>query len=168
VLEEYFAYQTSSSKLRRYLGNCFISDMDALLFVFPALLLPVAQFLQMMFFPQLWMFPFWIIALCYPVYLFVRNHRARKLVRRARKVLLDAGIDMADAVLFRMTSNEIAELGGKRCPQDVLQYMKDKAVSELRWQVIVTRFVNMDDFGSCSEQAALESGEENNGQIEDK
>ena len=32
-LEEFFAYQTSSSSFRRYIGNCFISEFDAILFV---------------------------------------------------------------------------------------------------------------------------------------
>ena len=39
TLEEYFAYQTSPSRLRRYLGNCFIREYDAIWFVIPALLL---------------------------------------------------------------------------------------------------------------------------------
>ena len=46
TLEEYFAYQTAKSPLRRYLGNCFIRDVDALLFVVPMLFLPVAELLR--------------------------------------------------------------------------------------------------------------------------
>ena len=142
ALEEYFAYQTSSSKLRRYLGNCFISDADALLFVLPVLLLPAAQFMQMMFFPRMWVFPFWIAAFCYPCYLLFRNHRAHRMARKARKALQNAGIVSADAVLFRMTSKEIKEVGSLNTPEEVLQYIKNKSASELRWQVIEKRFVN--------------------------
>ena len=42
-LEGYFAYQTSPSRLRRYLGNCFIREYDAIWFVIPALLLLLAD-----------------------------------------------------------------------------------------------------------------------------
>lgn len=144
-LEEFFAYRTSASMLRRYLGNCFIRDIDAVLFVLPALLLPLAQFLQMMFFPQLWVFPFWMIALAYPGYLLFRNQRARNLVGRARRVLESCGISKCWAVLFRMNSSEIAELGKIREREQFEEYVKNKSAQELRWQVIEKRFINFED-----------------------
>ena len=144
-LEEFFAYRTSASMLRRYLGNCFIRDIDAVLFVLPALLLPLAQFLQMMFFPQLWVFPFWMIALAYPGYLLFRNQRARNLVGRARRVLESCGVAQCWAVLFRMNSSEIAELGKIREREQFEEYVKNKSAQELRWQVIEKRFINFED-----------------------
>lgn len=164
-LEEYFAYATSSSKLRRYLGNCFISDMDALLFVFPALLLPLAQFIQLMFFPHLWMWPFWIIALFYPCRLLIRNHRARQIVNRARKVLAEAGVCKPDAVLFRMTSDELKELGRIENTEEVLQYIQNKAAGELRWKVIKKRFT--DTAVHEQDMNSKYFGDSCNGQIKD-
>ena len=141
VLEEYFAYRTSSSKLRRYLGNCFIRDIDALLFVLPALLLPVVQFLQIMFFPQFPVWIFWIIALIYPLFLLVRNQKAHNMVRSARKVLKLAGVAKDFAVLFRMSSQEIKELGKIKDTAQFEQYIKEKSDAELRWKVIAERFI---------------------------
>ena len=46
TLEEYFAYRTSKSPIRRYLGNCFIRDIDALFFVLPMLMLPIVEILK--------------------------------------------------------------------------------------------------------------------------
>ncbi|MBE6388458.1 MAG: hypothetical protein IKD29_10855 [Lentisphaeria bacterium] len=140
-LEEYFAYQTSSSKLRRYLGNCFIRDWDAILFVLPALLLPIAQFFQMMFYPRMWILPFWIIALIYPCYLLFRNQRARNKVSRARKVLLNCDVSKADAVLFRCTPGELEEIGRLSSREQLLQYVGERSENELRWQVIEKRFI---------------------------
>ena len=57
TLEEFFAYQTSPSKLRRNLGNCFIRDRDAVLFVLPSLLLLLAELARSFLFPA---FPAWI------------------------------------------------------------------------------------------------------------
>lgn len=144
-LEEYFAYQTSSSKLRRYLGNCFIRDLDAILFVLPALLLPVAQFLQMMFFPKLPVFIFWIIALIYPCYLLWRNCKARSKVNKARRVLVSCGVKKADAVLFRCTSCELAELGRLRDRSQLEKYVAARSENELRWKVIEKRFITEKD-----------------------
>ena len=141
ALEEYFAYQTSSSKLRRYLGNCFISDLDALLFVLPVLLLPIAQFMQLLFFPRMWVFPFWIIALCYPCYLFIRNQRAHRIIKRAKAAMQRADVEKPEAVLFRMTSEEIKEIGRLKDKEDILQYIRNKAETELRWLVIEERFI---------------------------
>ena len=145
MLEEYFAYRTSSSPLRRYLGNCFIRDYDALLFVIPALFLPVAQFLQMAVFPRLWVFPFWILALIYPVYLLIRNQKARNLVNRARKVLKKCEVEMVEAVLFRCTPPELEDISRLDNRRQLEEYVNSRGESELRWLVIGRRFIFPDD-----------------------
>ena len=141
ALEEYFAYQTSSSKLRRYLGNCFIRDYDALLFVIPALFLPAAQFLQITLLPELPVWPFWIFALIYPVYLLIRNQKARNVVNRARKALKRCQVEMADAVLFRCVPQELEEISRLKERCDLEEYVNRKGERELRWQVIARRFI---------------------------
>ena len=144
-LEEYFAYATSSSKLRRYLGNCFIRDIDALFFIIPVLLLPVAQFLQLMFFPRMWIFPFWLAAFAYPCYLLLRNAASRKKVNRARRVLQKCGVQSAEAVLFRSTADELKEIGSFNTKEQLISYINSKAADELRWQVISERFIKCED-----------------------
>ena len=62
-LEEFFAYRTSPSPFRRYLGNCFIRDYDALLFVIPVFILLGSVLLQSFWLPALPVWPFWIVAL---------------------------------------------------------------------------------------------------------
>ena len=75
-LEEFFAYRTSPSPFRRYLGNCFIRDYDALLFVIPVFILLGSVLLQSFWLPALPVWPFWIVALAYPAYLLFRNARS--------------------------------------------------------------------------------------------
>ena len=137
-LEEYFAYQTSPSPLRRYLGNCFISDKDAWGFLLPVMLLPIAELVRALLVPGFPSWIFWITALIYPLFLLWRNSRSRKLVNTARKVLKSAGVAKCEAVLFRSLPHELEEIGS--C-FDFEQYARDKAESNLRWQVIYERFI---------------------------
>lgn len=136
-LEEYFAYQTSPSPLRRYLGNCFISDKDALGFLFPVMLLPAAELLKALWFPGFPTWIFWITAVLYPLYLLGRNHCSRIRVGKARKVLSDAGIKACDAVLFRILPEEMDEIS--RCT-DVRTLAAKKSEKSIRWRVITERF----------------------------
>ena len=139
-LEEYFAYQTSPSPVRRYLGNCFISEKDAWGFLLPVMLLPIAELVRALLnhgFPS-WIF--WITALIYPAFLLWRNSRSRKLVSKARKVLTGAGVVKCDAVLFRSLPSELEEIS--RCSAENFEdYALKKAGSNLRWQVIYERFI---------------------------
>ncbi len=135
VLEEYFAYQTSPSKLRRYLGNCFISEKDAYLFLFPVLLLPVAEFVRFRFLSGFPSWIFWVIALIYPLFLLIRNALSRFQVKRAGENLKKAGITHPSAVLFRMSYSEIKEFAGKN-PSDIPALIAEKAQQLPRWAVI--------------------------------
>ena len=139
LLEEYFAYQTSPSPLRRYLGNCFISDKDAWGFLLPVMLLPVAELLRALWNPEFPSWIFWIMAAVYPLFLLVRNHLSRKLVAGARRVLRSAGVEKCEAVLFRCTPEELDELG-KCDPAALAGWMEQKAAQQVRWQVIKYRF----------------------------
>jgi len=139
LLEEYFAYQTSPSPLRRYLGNCFISDRDAWGFLLPVMLLPVAELLRALWNPEFPSWIFWIMAAVYPLFLLVRNHFSRKLVAGARRVLRSAGVEKCEAVLFRCTPEELDELG-KCDPAALAGWMEQKAAQQVRWQVIKYRF----------------------------
>ena len=144
TLEEYFAYQTSPSRLRRYLGNCFIRDWDAVLFVIPALLLFAASIVRDFFYPSLWIMPFWILAFVYPLFLLVRNARSRRVVKRAGKKLERFGISDVQAILFRCTREELLQLGCLADRAGFDRYAADMAQKELRWKIILERFINVE------------------------
>lgn len=139
-LEEFFAYRTSPSRFRRYLGNCFIRDYDALLFVIPVFVLLGAVMVQSFWLPQFPAWPFWIIALSYPAYLLYRNARARRWVFKAAKALRGFGVEKPMAVLFRSTTQEIRDLGKLKSQESFRAFIAEK--EELRWQVIRRRFLS--------------------------
>ena len=139
-LEEFFAYRTSPSRFRRYLGNCFIRDYDALLFVIPVFVLLGAVMVQSFWLPQFPAWPFWIVALSYPAYLLYRNARARRWVFKAAEVLRGFGVEKPMAVLFRSTTQEIRELGKLKSRESFRAYIAEK--KELRWQIIRRRFLS--------------------------
>ena len=158
TLEEYFAYRTSKSPVRRYLGNCFIRDIDALLFVLPMMLLPAVEILRALRFPELPTWPFWIFAVLYPAYLLIRNARSRAVVNRARAALKSCGVRQVEAVLFRSTPDELKkfpEFAGD--PEKFLQWANQRAETELRWQIILRRFIFEDELTTLS---LLEKGSE--------
>ena len=141
-LEEYFAYQTSPSALRRYLGNCFIRDWDAILFVLPALLLFAAVVVHDFLYPGVPVGLFWILVFIYPVYLLFRNARSRRVVKRAGKNLSRFGVNDVQAILFRCTREELLQLGELADKAAFDDYASAMAQKELRWQIITERFIN--------------------------
>jgi hypothetical protein len=141
-LEEFFAYQTAPSRIRRYLGNCFISKYDALLFLLPVLILLCAQILQTFAELRFPIWPFWILALSYPAYLFVRNQLARNRVFGAERKLKKFGIQEARAILFRCSWSETKELGKLETVEEMHEYTRQKAADNLRWRVIKHRFID--------------------------
>ncbi|MEA4862887.1 MAG: hypothetical protein AB7F40_04735 [Victivallaceae bacterium] len=137
-LEEFFAYRTGESRLRRYLGNCFLREVDALLFMLPSLLLLAAQLLVVLGGVDLPIWPFWCLAAAGPGWLLLRNAFWRRRYFRAKKALEDAGAVRADAVLFRMTSREMTEIGGM-CPDKVKDWIDRR--DDPRFAVIRRRFI---------------------------
>ena len=140
TLEEYFAYQTSPSRLRRYLGNCFIREYDAIWFVIPALLL-LAQVAQSFWLPGLPVWPFWPVALAYPAFLLIRNGISRRLVKRAAKKLAAFGVEKPSAVLFRLDRGEIRRIGAMERPGEFEQYAAERKESDFRWAILYARFL---------------------------
>ena len=141
TLEEFFAYQTSPSSLRRTFGNCFINDRDAVLFVVPPLLLLAAEILRSVWFCRFPSWIFWILALVYPVYLLIRNDRSTRLLRSAERKLTSCGVTMPLAVLFRCTREEMREIAALADAESLRQYADGKAEREVRWRIIRERFL---------------------------
>ncbi|MFA6294165.1 MAG: hypothetical protein WC637_20410, partial [Victivallales bacterium] len=142
TFEELFAYRLSPSRLRRYMGNCFRHDYDAVLFIVPIFVLLAAQVSRLFFnlervFP-IW--PFWIMAAAYPLFLLVRNHFNRNIFFKAKRNLEKAGALKPLPVLFRCSKEELSEISELKNPDGLMKWLDDKSESELRWKVIKFRF----------------------------
>lgn len=141
MLEEFFAYQTAPSRLRRYMGNCFIHKYDAVMFLFPPLVLLAAQMAKT-FGGLIWpIWPFWLFALAYPVYLLLRNNLARMEFFRACSRLLAFGFAEAPAILFRCSRQEIKDIALLVSPEAFRRFVQHRASTNLRWRIIQHRFV---------------------------
>lgn len=151
TLEEYFAYRTSRSRLRRYLGNCFIRERDALIFALPTLLAPLGSLLQLMWLPQLWLWPFWLAAVSGPGWLLWRNAVSRRIVEQAHRRLTKFQVAEPWPVLFRCTRAELIDLGRLGTIGEFNRFCAEKSGSELRWSIICRRFIdkNRENSGSA-------------------
>ena len=137
--EEHFAYMTSDSAFRRWTGNCFRHEWDAIAFLIPVVLLLVVQIIVYTGLLSLPLWPFWILAFAFPAFLIVRNIPERRMFFTARSKLEKNGFAYPDAALFRMTADEIRTLA--RTPDDqVGSYLENKSGAELRWQILIHRF----------------------------
>ena len=136
--EELFAYRSSPSAFRRYMGNCFQYSIDAVLFIVPFFLLLSAQICQQ-FLNLTWLpiYPFWILAGAYPLFLMVRNQLIRNRFFKAKRKLEVIGVNNAMAILFRSTKSEIVEMSKT---DNIQRYIDNKSNSELRWKIIDKRF----------------------------
>jgi len=142
TLEEHFAYQSDSSALRRLLGNCFIRDADAFLFMVPALLLAAATVTAALTGWALPLWPFWCFALAAPAWLLVRNARSRGEVRRARAALRRAGVAAPEPVLFRSTREELREIAVLPDRAALDAYAAERADGgSARWRILRYRFL---------------------------
>jgi hypothetical protein len=141
TLEEFFAYQTAPSRVRRYMGNCFIYKYDAIFFLLPTLVLLGAQMLKT-FYDMLYpMWPFWIFALLYPGFLLLRNNVARRVFFRACSKLLAFGFCDASAILFRCNWEDAKTISGLSSPEAFRRFVQQRAHNDLCWKVIQHRFV---------------------------
>lgn len=109
-LEEYFAYRTAKSPLRKFFGGCFIRKYDAAGFLGPILLLPIVQLLNIFGIMSLPVSFFWILAAIYPAYLIARCSMIARTVNKARSFLISQKVKQPDAVLFRLTYAEVKAL----------------------------------------------------------
>ena len=144
-LEEFFAYNLSTSSFRKYFGNCFQSPFDTLLLLFPLFLLLLAQTINTFTLYDIPMWCFWLIALTYPAFLLARNQFYRNYYFKAQKSLVktyDNDIPF-EPILFRCHSEEVKQIGEfANSPAKLKNWIKDKAKNELRWKVINKRFIS--------------------------
>lgn len=145
--EEHFAYAISKSAFRRYTGNCFKTEKDALFFLLPVFLMLLFRIAQaggyLTKFP---VWPLWVLVVIWPAWLLWNNYRSRKNYFRAEKALRMFS-DQPQAVLFRCTTEEILALA--HIYQDsvsVKEFLNTKKDSDLRWQIIFRRFIKEEAF----------------------
>lgn len=137
--EEHFAYMTSASAFRRWSGNCFRREWDAIAFLIPVVLLLVVQVIVYTGVLNIPLWPFWIIAFAFPAFLIARNIPERRTFFDARTKLEHLQFANPDAAMFRMTADEIRTLA--RTPDDRLEsFLQEKSAAELRWQILINRF----------------------------
>ena len=139
--EEHFAYALSSSALRRYTGNCFKSEKDAIFFLLPLFFLLLIQFMRISYTPNLPAWPFWILAFVWPAFLIFVNMRERKRYFKAEKALKNAGFINPSAVLFRCNTKEIEDFAKCGNHEETEKNLAEKRNSDLRWKVIFHRFM---------------------------
>ena len=143
--EEHFAYAISHSALRRYSGNCFKSEKDALFFLLPVFLLLAVQILRTFYRPDIPALPFWILAFVWPVWLLIANAKARRRYFRAEKALRPY-TGQPQAVLFRCEAAEINKFADAADdPAAVRKILEEKKNSDLRWKIIYHRFINKEN-----------------------
>ena len=141
MLEEFFAYQTAPSRIRRYMGNCFIYKHDAILFLLPTMILLAAQMLKTFSTYSYPIWPFWILALSYPAFLLLRNNIGRVVFFRACSKLIAFGFVDALAILFRCDWHTVTEISNLASPEAFRRFVQKKSSSELNWKIIQHRFV---------------------------
>lgn len=140
--EEHFAYRLSHSRFRRYIGNCFQHTYDAIYFLIPFFLLVGAQAVNTFVAEWFPIYPFWILAILYPAFLFIRNQISRNKFFIAKSNLENIQIKNPLPILFRCTKNEIYTISAFR--KDLLglkEWIEQQSRTELRWEIIVKRFV---------------------------
>lgn len=142
-LEEFFAYNISTSPLRRYLGNCFRSQWDSILILGPILMLMTVTVLKTVSYPLINTLFFWILIVIYPTFLGIRNHIALTKLNRAKKNLLLflSKKENSMPLLFRCSFKEISSIARIKNKTEFDSFINEKAQSELRWKVILSRFI---------------------------
>lgn len=140
-LEEFFAYQTSDSRFRRYLGNIFVRGMDAFIFLAPPFILLAVQMLNIFAGTGIAEWPFWALIGLVPAGFLVRNQRSRNLYFRAEKKLATLEIKSPRAVLFRCTAREIAAIAAAPGKDKLKSWLSERIKKIHRFKIIGYRFL---------------------------
>jgi len=141
VFEEYFAYQTSDSRFRRSAGWLFRGPRDSSLVLVASALLLLAQMIRSFAWATMPVWPFWGAVGAVALSFILRQRRQAAIIRKARARLAESAIRQPEAVLFRCTDEEIAELAGPHGASGIGEWIAARAARSPRWQVIARRFV---------------------------
>jgi hypothetical protein len=86
--------------------------------------------------------PFWIIAAVYPLFLLLRNHFNRYVFFSAKRNLEKAGVSRSLPILFRAAADELKKISELKNSDELQEWLDKKAESELRWKVMRYRFIS--------------------------
>lgn len=137
--EEVFAYRTSGSGFRRAIGGIFRSPSDSYSFLGSAFLILLGRMAQILKFPSLPQWPFWLPFLLVLAYHAVRHTASMRRLAQARENLAPVCGELADAVLFRCTDAEIHILAEPQDTESIQAWIE--AQDAWRWRVIRQRFL---------------------------
>jgi hypothetical protein len=138
--EEFFAYQTSASWLRRTLGPIVQSSYESLIFVF-ALVFVLFFDLWMLLAEQspntLTAWAIKLIPIAMLAYAGARLAKRWQTLKKARKVLLQivANEELADQVLYRLTDHEIESFANMN-GGEIQDYFESHQTQSLRLKMI--------------------------------
>lgn len=140
--EERFAYRISESRFRRRLGGVFESPRDSFLLLGSTLLLLAGQCWRVGFAQNMPIWPFWSLVGGVFAFLFTRDARRHRTLRRAMKNLESLRTETwSEAVLFRCSDQEIKEIAAFKNKDELNDWIKDKKDSAgWRWRIIEKRF----------------------------
>lgn len=135
--EEFLAYRTSKSFLRKWFGPLFRSSWESYFFVF-MLLVPLGVQITRLFIADnsvmdaLFYLPWLLIGIC-----LLRLLRTHYTFAQCEKNICPClkQSDRSHAVLFRLTDKEIS-LFAKMKPNEIRQYIKVQRKNSLRWRLL--------------------------------
>jgi len=144
IFEEIFAYQTSPSKMRRFLGPLVRSPNEALTFALLVGLLIVLDYALIFSGAFAWysrLFMLKLIPLLMVLFASVRVWRLRTVfdgaLENLTKLLEDRS--KARAVLYRLTDAEITRFSRVE-PRMILQYVHEEKGKSLRWRLLAAAY----------------------------
>lgn len=138
--EEIFAYQTSPSSFRKWLGPIIQASHEVYIFL-TLLLLSLSVDVSVLLFPDFQLLSSWAMLtkffpLLYGLWLFVRLMYTRKIWTRAlvnlKKIPLK---EPAEHLHYRLTSTEI-KIFSRMTPEQILAYMQDQKKHSFRWKFL--------------------------------
>lgn len=144
IYEEHFAYQTSlKNPFRRNWGGIVYSTKDTLFCICAIFAMVFIQAVKVFNYPN---FSKYIgieyVPLLFIVWLIIRHMTARNTLKKARQILKSNYCLNADAVLFRMSDNEIKTLAKLKEKEHAAFFDKFAKIVSCNWrfQIMKTRF----------------------------
>lgn len=137
--EEYFAYQTSDSVFRRFVSPMLWRGSDMVILMLSLLVVFFGQLYSTFWaHEKIWYFYGWLPFSFYLLFLTIRSFFSRKKLNRFRNDLISfcKKPEFVDAVLFRLSDNEIQEASKATHLETFITQQND-----LRWQIIKHRFL---------------------------
>ncbi len=132
--EETFAYCTSQSSFRKYIGGIFLSQWDSFLLLGSTFVLLLAQICNI-FLIQLPMWIFWLLPPLVLAWLMLRYWKLRRRMARAHSTLEAKYGHNATKVLFRCSDDEIDALANGTIPDNLAAQKTARAIILRQWEV---------------------------------